>query len=377
MLTEAPYSGPYIIPSANSGTGQPSPRLALPNSETQRYIQWRPETVEDLRLTGAMSEISNLVYQRLLSRPGPLISEGRKVFTLPADDGAEASFLAGNEPNAQSSLVHPSAVSTPASKNIANGQTGDPGDAFNADTADNAIVRQTNHYLTELQLPLLNDAETARLIECSSDVHTDLLPGYKRDNQDETLDSRPRAGTSDPMTGSEPRTASRSHRGRNVNTSSALAMSESVLGMLGVLGQTTQAAYSLDAYYRELRSAPEEAQTLARRLTQFSTLLQAATNVISDSTPSPVLVELSQSIIKTSSDMLSDVNNVLGHFFGEEDTNTLKRLKRSMRWVSKREAIGQKTSEVESLKIDLTVLLQMHQIQNSGARPNIAVPSSA
>lgn len=326
MSTEVPYSGPYNISSANSGTGQPSTRLALPSSEIQRYIQWRPETVEDLRQTGALSEISNLVYERLLSRPGPLTSEGRKVFTLPADDGAEANFLAGNGPNAQKSLVHPSAVSTPASKSIANGQRGDPGDAFNADTADNAIVQQTNHYLTELQLTLLNDAETARLVEHSSDVHTDLLPGYERDNQDETPDSRPRAGTSDPMTGSEPRTASRSHRWRNNNTWSALAMSESVLGMLGVLGQTTQAAYSLDAYYREMRSAPEEAQALARRLTQFSTLLQAATNVISDSTPSPVLVELSQSMILTSTYILSDINNAIGRFFGEEQRSTFKRL---------------------------------------------------
>lgn len=73
-----------------------------------------------------------------------------------------------------------------------------------------------------------------------------------------------------------------------------------------------------------------------------------------------------------SSHVLKDVQDVVGQFFGEEHRNTFKRLESSVRWHSQRKAIGRMTSEVESLKIDLTVMLQMHQIQNSETRALLA-----
>jgi hypothetical protein len=179
MLLEAPYSDSRVAPSANSRMDQPFTQLALSNGEAKRSIEWRSETADRLLLTGTMSEISNMVYERLLSRPGLPVSEGNKVFTLPANDGAEARFLAGSKPNTHGALTQSSAVSASASRKILNGETAVSRDTSSAGNA-NAIVRETNHYLTELQLPQLTGAEVARLVERSSDAYDDFQPGPGR-----------------------------------------------------------------------------------------------------------------------------------------------------------------------------------------------------
>lgn len=260
MIIEAPYPGSYAIPSATPRVGHPFPQPALPTNEAERYIQWRPETVDKLRLTGTISEISNTVYERLLSRPGLPTSEGDRVFTLPVDDGAEAIFLAGNESNIQGSSIPLSVLGALALRNSVDGKTREPRGALNA---DNAVVRKTDRYLAELQLPRLTDAEAARLTEHISNVHVDLPAGLERNIPDESPDGHPRIGTSDPRTASGADTSSAFHRRRRINASSSSATGLGVLEILALLGRTSLLGHTINTTFRELRSAPEEALTLA------------------------------------------------------------------------------------------------------------------
>jgi hypothetical protein len=145
-------------------------------------------------------------------------------------------------------------------------------------------------------------------------------------------------------------------------------MGRSVFDMLTILDQAAQTAYHINAYYRDIESAPEEVMILARRVSQYSSLLEVATKTMSDSAPSQVLVGLSQSIVLNSSQAMNRIQEAVSLSFGGKHRNILRRVESLIRWNSKKKGISLMTSEVESLKLDLTVMLQMHQIQSFEAR---------
>lgn len=358
MLLEAPSSGIQATSTTTSRVNRPPTQL--PINGAQNYIDWRTETVERLRQTRTIDAISHIVYERLLSQSAPPISESNKVYTLPPDGDAEAKFLTGDVSKVEAHFDHPSP----------NGESG-PGkdlgeemkESRSPPDADNAIIRSINRYLTELQLPLLTNAETARLNERSSAAYTDLPLGSQHTISNGNSDIVSRVSRPEPVAAQWVARPSESNWSHKPNKSSPLAMSEKVLHMLHALGLAAQVAYSISTFCREDSSAPEEAATLALRVSQYSNLLVHAIDLMCESAPSDVLVDLSRALALDSTRVMARIQIIIRGFFAGKQYGGLRRLVTSIRLHLKKEKIKLMTAEVESLKLDLSLMLQMHQIR--------------
>lgn len=97
-----------------------------------------------------MSLVSDLVYKRLLSRPGLSIAETPKVFTLGLGDDTEATFLRGSTTNEQTAPdARPQLSQSNHGKRTGSHSHPSEHNATMKATVSN-VVNDTNTYLREL-----------------------------------------------------------------------------------------------------------------------------------------------------------------------------------------------------------------------------------
>lgn len=129
-----------------------------------RYISGGPHRTPRLHTESTVNKISDLVYKRLLSRPGIPITEIRKVFTLEPGEDAEAAFLGASNANRQ--INHDRPKLYPAGhKGRTGAQTLASEHDANFEVLEPNIADETNLYLQKFQLPPLTASEAASLLE--------------------------------------------------------------------------------------------------------------------------------------------------------------------------------------------------------------------
>jgi hypothetical protein len=141
----------------------PQLRQEPPLPRRPLYLDWVPPATQRLEMERNVSLVSDLVYKRLLSRPGLSIAETPKVFTLPPDDDAETAFLRGSNRNEQINLDAPQ--SHPNNHVQRTKSTSSPSEHdVTTEAAGYNIVDDTNSYLQDMHLPPVTTSEAASLL---------------------------------------------------------------------------------------------------------------------------------------------------------------------------------------------------------------------
>lgn len=306
-----------------------------------------------------MSLVSNLVYKRLLSRPGLPIAEAPKVFTLEPGDAAEAVFLQGTNANGQ---INPDIL--PRQHPSTNGQrtrSHSPSNEHDATTGAAApnIVNDTNSYLQDMHLPPLTTSEAATLSGRDHDPQIPTPGSAPPDPSQEDRSRSPKTADSSHQPQVDPDTPSHpSSRARGI----ALALSS-------LIGMSAKTSYKLRVSDREASRFNHQVTELLRKLAEYMQLLHCVAATLSHSSssgnaflqsdergsryPLEASVEAVRSIIYALDNFISGG----GGFFG---SSALGRFS----WMARRRGIAAMMAEVDGLKMNLLILLQVVQMED-------------
>jgi hypothetical protein len=296
-----------------------------------------------------VSLVSDLVYKRLLSRPGLPIAETPKVFTLGPGDDAEAKFLRGSNTNEQITPNPPQSHSSNHGERTKSTSPTSEHDATTEAPGSN-IVDDTNSYLQDMHLPPLTTSEAASLLGRDHDpqiltpINPPTDPTQQHSDSYET-DSNLRAD----LEANTPHPSSRA--GGNPFAIPALA------------GMVAKLSYQLRISNRGAVYPHYEVALLSRKLADYMELLRSIEAMLSRSmtifkpnqTRFPYALESSVEAMESISSEVQSIVSGRGFFGGA--------LVGRFVWMARRRRIMAMMSDVDALKVNLLIMLQIAQME--------------
>jgi hypothetical protein len=298
-----------------------------------------------------VSLVSDLVYKRLLSKPGLAITEAPKVFTLGPGNDAEATFLQAGYANEQ---ITPDPPQLHPSNHGERTRSHSPANEHDETTAVSGpnIVDDTNSYLQDMRLPPLTASEAASLLGRDNDPHISTQGKAPIDQPSE----RSRSYNAGPSSKTQAENDMPPH------PSSRTAGSPFVTSAL--VGTAAKLAYQLRVSDRVLQPHFEILQ-LCGRLTEYVQLLRHVGDVLpyTRSSASPgydaegfgSTLEYSYKVILRIFKLMQEFFSARGLFGGAVDR---------LAWKSRRRRIMAMVAEVDGLKANLLIMLQVAQMEN-------------
>lgn len=215
-----------------------------------------------------VSLVSDLVYKRLLSRPGLPIAEAPKVFTLGPGDDAEADFLRGSSANAQIKPQPPRSHPGLDGECTIMSHSPNEHDAITEAPRPN-IVDDTNSYLQDMQLPPLTTSEAAN------------LSGRNRDPQIPTPGiAPPEAYQVRPPSPSAFDFSRRSQVDTDTLPHASSRARGNLLAYSSLVGSAAKTSYTLRVLNRGALQPHHQVERLSRKLRDYSELLRTAETAI-------------------------------------------------------------------------------------------------
>jgi hypothetical protein len=305
----------------------------------------RLENVQNQRLLDTVEEVSNMIYERLLSRPGLPPAERGHVFTLPGDPGAEEVFL-------NSGPCCTEATYAPASSSLQT-KAEDAVDNAVPETANTDIVGETNKYLADLKLPQLTKHEEGIL---SDHRPTHLQVPMLEIEQDQSSSAAQNTYNTSQNRGKMPSKTPESHG--SFNPASLMSV---VLLATQLVGMTAKLAYQLDSAHDAYFGVPAEIAILSRQVSQYGQLFEVLTETMKRPTSSHSLQQAETSIIKESSDLLEEIHRLIHHL--GEPRGGVRAAVRAIRWQTQRQRAMHMVEQFEAMKANISILLQARQME--------------
>lgn len=345
MMFEIAGSGPQNVMQRLN----PAPtHVSLPYNQKATQAR-RLENVQNQRLLDTVEEVSNMVYERLLSRPGLPPAERGHVFALPSNPGAEEVFL-NNRPCYHHSSAEPTYA--PASSS-SQATTEDAVDNAVPETANADIVRETNKYLADLKLPQLTKHEEGILSD-HKPTHSQVPMLEMEQNQSSSAAKNTYSASQN--RGKIPSKTPESHGSFN-----PASFVSSVLSATQLVGTAAKLAYQLDSAHA-YSGVPAEIAILSRRVSQYRQLFEVFFETMKRPTPSHSLQQAEASIIMESKDLLIEIRHLIPDRFGQP-RGIVRAAAGAIRWQKRRLRVMHMVEEFEAMKTNISILLQARQME--------------
>lgn len=293
-----------------------------------------------------LDNLSNMVYERLLTRPGLPPSELGKVFTLPDTDDAEATFL-GITGTSQAGVGGPSSTSNALTLAHRSNELAGEGDG--------TLVTQTNRYLEDLQLPVLSSHE-ATLLD-GRITRRQELPQIESGSGPQRSDPAAEQASEAPVDPREeyPR-VSRNQREVMYDIHIAKVVAE-------LSGRVARATYHVTSLYRMAPSVFRKDLTLMERLERHCMLLEYAAGVWFHSASSEKTRQFGKLFFEKALCFMNDIEDGTTSIFGDFGLFKSFIIVIFVRGIARRRWLSRMQEKLESSKMDLSLMLQISQIE--------------
>ena len=329
---------------------------------SHRQLDWNFNTTNDSLYNRRVTEITDIVYERLLTRSAmPLASSGT-VRTLPGDNTTNLVPLR-LAPIAENPAVLPPLNSTELLRPEFRGLTTDAASKQTEGTGHDTLVDELNAYLRHMNLEPLSEQEG----HC-----TNLNPSSK-DSRPLPIDNTSQQPTEAParrVPRNGPERAQRGHGSHNQDKSTrtfdwgldSFSMDRGLvpLGLLQLVTDSARLSMTASQLFRG--DGFEEMNNLSRRLSQYSSLLQTASHIIGTAMPAGVLQNLGLEILDDSQQLMKKVVSVL-EGCAPRGLRILRWAITAVNWDVQKRRVAAVIEHMESLKSTLSVMLQLHELQ--------------
>ncbi|KAF2185574.1 hypothetical protein K469DRAFT_726693 [Zopfia rhizophila CBS 207.26] len=320
-------------------------RRAHPAGRLQGHLDWNYNPVDGLNFLNMVDDITDLVYERLLTAPSMPLASQRRIPTLP--DNVSIS-VPQSQPNTSAEGLGLPSTNYSDNDPVPN-QEREPADVQPQPRHQNTLAAEINEYLHSLNLEQLSLEEVEMLNQAHNSSQRRLLLGSEEPSPESELQGAKvpsyRAQTPPDET-------------KRFDT---LGLTASIVGFIS---SASRLAFEASAIYKSVVGAPRELRTLSNRIMQYTSLLRIAANIIRDSIPDENLQMVGLQVLRDGEEAFEGIRHVLAKY--NPKTGTQRRAKAVvlvMKWSSDRKRIFAIMDEIESLKSTLTIMLQTHQSQ--------------
>lgn len=327
----------------------------------QGYLDWKYNMINSLDMHERVDNITDIVYERLLTRrPGLLLADHGRIYTLsdnvssptldtiPDRHTLPSSGLSDEVPGLDQQHVQ-----------LAHERT--------HSVQQGSLAGELDEYLRSLGLEELSEWEAEYVDQISSQRF--LLNGpEEKSSESESSESETENHRDQPQLSMlDGKNGQRSKFRRRMPS---FGFSTNALGGASLaisIAQLIDSAAKTSFYIMKSKNAYKELVTLSRRIRQYSSILETATNVICTSM-SAGQQKLGWDIIRQSQAAMSEVESILNFRGGIGLWQKNRELVRIMKliWLPwERKRVLSLMDEIESLKSTFSIVLQTHQVQIS------------
>ncbi|KUL87842.1 hypothetical protein ZTR_03172 [Talaromyces verruculosus] len=322
----------------------------------QGYLDWKYNMINSLDMHERVDNITDLVYEHLLTRrPGLLLADHGRIYTL-SDNVSSPTLDTIPDPHTLLSSGHSDEVPGLDQQHVqlAHERT--------HSVQEGSLAGELDEYLRSLGLEELSEWEAEYVDQISSQRF--LLNGPEEDfSESETENHRdqPQPSRLDDKKG---------QRSKFRRRMPSFGFSTNALGGASLaisIAQLIDSAARTSFYIMKSKNAYKELVMLSRRIHQYSSILETATNVICTSM-SAGQQKLGWDIIRQSQAAMSEVESIVNVRAGSGLWQTQRELVRIMRimWLPwERKRVLSLMDEIESLKSTFSIMLRTHQVQIS------------
>jgi hypothetical protein len=331
----------------------------------QNQLDWNRLSSLSIDQFHGVDHLADIVYERLLTRPGmPLESYGR-TFTLP--DDFESKRPQRQLPSTPVKSALQSVVGTTEQRFLGQEEFAN-GEIFPQieEGSDNTLADEINEYLLSMNLDELSEQDVEYLDQntnVSPQLHIEGPPGESTglpnqayiDPSEQPQPSKPRESTTH-----EARFRS-SKKSTNLPGLSALDGLGLAAGMISFVDVAAKISFNIMGAYHSRSGAPLELLALSRRVIQFSGLLKITAEVIRTAMPAGELQDMGWEVLKDSTEAMDEVQNILEKIKGKSSVRIMATVTSSLRWEFRKERVHQIIEDLESLTSTISVMLQLYQ----------------
>jgi hypothetical protein len=329
----------------------------------QNQLEWNRSSSLSIDQFHGVDHLADIVYERLLTRPGmPLESYGR-TFTLP--DAFESKRPQRQLPSTPVKRALQSVVGTTEQRFLVQEEFAN-GEIFPQieEGSDNALADEINEYLLSMNLGELSEQDVKYL-----DQNTNVSPQLHIESGDSTgLPNQAYIDPSEQPQPSKPR-ESTTHKARfrsskkstNLSGLSAIDGLGLAAGMISFVDMTAKISFNIIGVYHSDSGAPPELLALSRRVIQFSGLLKITAEVIRTAMPAGELQDMGWEVLKDSTEAMDEVQNILEKIKGKSSVRIMATVTSSLRREFRKERVHQIIEDLESLTSTISVMLQFYQ----------------
>ncbi|KAI9730882.1 MAG: hypothetical protein M1834_005600 [Cirrosporium novae-zelandiae] len=330
----------------------------------QGYLHWDPNPIGGIDIFHRVDDLTDIVYERLLARPDIPLQSGGRIHTLP--NGVSINISSTQPHSMPEERVLQSATNSteqpfPSQQEARVGEKGTEAE----ESSHNTLAGDINEYLRSFNLDELSEQEREYINQNVGRPRQHLLDGPSEETVEAHYQNHD--GISGQPQSSDPQGSSfqKSRIPSNKTFPRRLEFEEvdavhslgHAAGIIQSVDQAAITAFTIMDIYRSVRNAPRELRLLSRRLMQYSALLQTAAEVIRTSIPTGELQNLGREALQDSNMAIEEVQYVLEGF----KVKPGHQLVRSLKWQRKRKDVMAAMEEVDSVKLTLSVMLQLHQ----------------
>lgn len=328
----------------------------------QQYIDWNPISLDGNDLFRRVDDLTDLVYERLLTRPNIQLQSRGRIHTIPDDCSL-------NIPPPQLDPIREGQILQPIGDLIEPPISSGRGAVESTGIEDrnhDTLASEINEYLLSMNLEELSEHEREYMSRINSGSRHFLID----QPMEETAESHRQGhdGTSGQPQPSNAQGSSQQNAHFSSSKRSSWSFGTDPLDALSLAASIIQfvdfaakISFKLTSAYRHTSDSPRELQDLSKRLMQYSGLLRTAAEVVRTSMPTGELQEIGWKILEDSRQTMKGVESLLDKYRIRPGQRLVSAF-RALQWQSAKKNVGAIMEEVESLKSTLSVMLQLHQI---------------
>jgi hypothetical protein len=342
------------------------PQLLENGQFTSRQLphMWNRGLLDQTQIQGLATQITDLVYRRLLTLPSVAMTSPGRAFTLPSGEATVMPLQPhpGTLPH-ENDVLGPSTVASPSrmvSRQNANNAFM-PGHTVDSSSSaqykpGTSLAGEINEHLHEFNLEGLSDAEMRSFDELA-------LPPLLLESPEDILEREPEDNRHRNPNDAQPKSRRRfrsKFSAPGMDPLSALSIAGSVIQFVEFASKIATEATSLS---RDINHVPIELRRFSRRVSQYSQLLTVVAQTIMGSMDDGGLHCLTEQVLSETQRAFLEAEIVLDRYRNRASRSRFAAATLSFTWKNDRNEISRVVDEIEALKPSLIIILQTLQMR--------------
>ncbi|CAI6342509.1 unnamed protein product [Periconia digitata] len=356
-----------VTPQSNRLLAAPKPTQLVEDSRSSSrqlpYMLNRGLLDQD-QVQGLAVQITDLVYQRLLTRPSIGMNIPGRAFTLPGDEAAvmlrqpqHAKSPPENSALGSGMIASISSPSQTTSRQEEGNTSSHKNKASSSSVAQykptEPLIEEINEHLHELNLGLLSDAEIQGLDDIalprllSADSHEMPESDHNGPVKEENPQPRRRFRTK--------------FRAPGVDPLSTLSLASNIIQFVDFAARIANQA---NLIYRDNNSGNDKFRTFSGRVTQYTQLLNVVAETVMAKMDEDGLQSSITQLLSETQRALSEARDIFERYIvGRASGSKITAARLMFTWKRDLERISGVMDEIEVLKANLIIILQTSQIR--------------